>query len=239
MKNCVIIICAILLVCAMIPCINAHQGTPVNVPPGKKPVIDGKMTSGEWADAAVVTMVGTGGSGGLYFKHDTKYLYIAIEFKSDDPLPDVAIDIPFDPDHDGSSTLQSDDIKFGLGYSGVQWIRAEWKVANGSWQMVTSGADWQANGTLQASTNVFAEFCIPLKRFSITPGINKTIGCAVFITKDPGIELQKWPVNQSDINTPNSWGDLTGKWIPEFSTVIVAVVAVPIILYAVRYTRRL
>jgi hypothetical protein len=229
----------------------AHQGTPVKVPHGKKPKIDGKLDTNEWTDAVSVTMVRKCKldflkgkyklnhachchlKGYAYFKDANNSLYIAIRFLSKYSMLNVDYVIVFDIDHDGSSGLQNDDKKFMLSYSSNsgKWTVSEWKVVGGKWQKITP-TGWLAKGTHKPKSGS-SEFEIPFKKIGITPGTSKTVGFAAIV--DMGTSTLKWPVDKTLDTVPSSWGDLKGDpWIPEFSTIIIAVVALPIIMYAIR-----
>ena len=89
------------------------------------PVMDGKMTKGEWTDAVTMTYTVQLQSGNnitiipvtSYVKHDEKYLYLATTFDRNGPFRDNdVIMFEFDNDNDGVREL-GDDIVTNLRFS--------------------------------------------------------------------------------------------------------------------------
>jgi len=181
---------------------------------GSTPTIDGEIYTAEWSDADSILFNNTA----VYAKQDGLNLYIAVS--SAYPFvqePNVTILI--DVEHDGSATLQSDDIAIWVYRNGTL---GEANVTAGEWT-TTYVSGWTAiTGTEEFSWQ--AEFNITYSKINVVAGVEKTIGIAFLRTHYPNPEPYTWPPDYWEIiENPSNWGDMTStgyNWIPEFSSLM-------------------
>ena len=190
----------------------AHSGDIIVAVYGSTPTVDG-----EWDDATSITIPVTGGANcTVYAKQDSINLYV--QFNISDATyngSDYCV-IIFDVNHDGSTSLQADDIWLCVSRNSVE---EEFNVTTGGWYPTTVSG-WTAKASSTAS-GWQSEYNITYSKLDVTAGTNKTLGI-MFLIVDKGVEMgwYVWPSTAS-ISKPATWSDMTPNgynWIPEFST---------------------
>jgi hypothetical protein len=195
--------------------VHAANGSEIVAVEGSTPTIDGDLFTGEWTDADSILFNNTV----VYAKQDGENLYIAVS----QAYPMVAepnVTILIDVDHDGSASLQSDDIALWIYRNGTV---GEANVTAGAWT-TTQVSGWHAeSGTEEFSWQ--AEFNITYAKITIIAGVEQTIGIAFLRTGGAGQDVYTWPPNYWDvIENPSNWGDMTStghNWIPEFPSLLI------------------
>ncbi len=189
---------------ATLPACTSAASTSVAVPSGCTPTIDGSFKTGEWSDAACVTV----GSDPVYVKVSGSNLYLAWAMT---PTCGCPAEIAFNTD--GASSLDGKQIDLDIfddpaangGDSG------EATSMSGAWGMVGSVASGikignpAANGTM---TETY-EIAIPLSQLGITPGQAGTLGLALTHNMSGS-----WPSALTTMgglmpDNPANWGKLT------------------------------
>ncbi len=132
--------------------------------------------------------------------------------------PNVTILI--DSEHDGSPSLQPDDMALWVYRNGTL---GESNVAGGEWTR-TYVSGWSAStGTEEFSWQ--AEFNITYSKLNIVAGVENTVGIGFLRTRGVGQDPYTWPPSYWEvIENPSNWGDLTStgyNWIPEFHHLLV------------------
>lgn len=206
---------------------------------GTTPTIDGIISLGEWVDANITTFNETT----VYVKQDGVNLYVAFNVSDSVFSAGDECHIYLDVEHDGSSSLQSDDralvVKRGGGLVELK--------GPGIWQWEPTPFGWTAKVN-STSTVWQAEYNITYSKINVTAGSTKTLG-VVFESFDyrglgdpdyPGIRYM-WPYSTDpDFDKkPDQWGDVTPDgylWtVPEFPNfwilVMVLTAALPILFY--------
>jgi hypothetical protein len=200
---------------------------------GSVPTIDGNIYTSEWSDASNIIFNNTA----VNAKQDGVNLYIAVSvayFSVQEPNFTILIDV----EHDGSATLQSDDIAIWIYRNGTM---GEASVTSGEWT-TTDVSGWTAvSGTGEFSWR--AEFNVTYSKINVVAGVEKTIGIAFLRTRDLNPDPYTWPPDHEQIiENPSNWGDMTStgyNWIPEFPTLAstLLVFIVPAIAIAIRKRR--
>jgi len=201
------IICLIsaLIIAFDVTAVLATSSDIVVVVGGSTPTIDGSIEDGEWDDASTTTFSVTNGTEcTVYAKQDGVNLYVGFD------IPDATYNsgdscvIIFDVDHDGSTSLQTDDM----------WLRVsrgdakeEFNVTIGGW-FPTTVSHWTAKASSMADLWQ-SEYNITYSKLDITAGTNKTLG-VMFLIVDKDIEWHEWPSTAS-ISKPATWGDMTSN----------------------------
>ena len=187
---------------------------------GSIPSIDGSISVDEWDDAASVSFNNTK----VFVKQDGINLYIGFNNSETQFHDDDGVNIFFDVDHDGSLTLQSDDVGLGV-YRNGTLIEAN---VTGGTPTITEVSGWTAvvNSTFDMWQ---VEFNITYSKISVVAGVEKTIG-VVFVCLR-GVEagspyMFSWPpgISSGPGGNPSTWGDITStgyNWIPEFSSFLI------------------
>ncbi|UCH87972.1 MAG: hypothetical protein JSV49_06790 [Thermoplasmata archaeon] len=179
--------------------VNArHSGDEVDCIYGTTPITDGTMSTGEWTDANSVPISdGGGGSGTVYFKEDTQYLYVLCHYSVANQF-EVYIDV----NNDGVNPPQTGDVcvhsSMAFGYrfgTGTQWDTFTW------------GGNDDYNGN-SGNTNI-REMKISYSALGLTPGIPKTIG--MMFRSGSGTGFANWPVSVNP-NQPSTWGDMSSSY---------------------------
>lgn len=195
----------------------AHSGDIMVAVYGLTPTVDGLIEAGEWDDASSITIPVTGGANcTVYAKQDGVNLYVGFNIPdSTDNGSDCCIVI-FDVNHDGSTSLQTDDMWLRVSRNGA---KGEFNVTAGGWYPTTVFG-WTAEASSTAS-GWQLEYNITYSKLDVTAGTNKTLGIMFLnIDKDVAVGWYVWPSTAS-ISKPSTWSDMTPNgynWIPEFST---------------------
>jgi parallel beta-helix repeat protein len=174
---------------------------------GLTPNIDGFIGAGEWDDANTVTVSVTEGADCMvYAKQDGVNLYVGFN------IPDATYNssdhcvIIFDVDHDGSQSLQTDDMWLFASRVGTE---KEYNVTAGGWYPTTVSA-WSANVSSTAGAWQ-SEYSITYSKLDVTAGTNKTLGVMFLIVdKDVAMGWYVWPSTAS-ISQPATWGDIASN----------------------------
>ena len=203
---------------------------------GSTPAIDGSISVGEWSDAASVSFNNTE----VFVKQDGINLYIGFNNSETQFHNDDAIEIFIDLNHDGSLTLQSDDVGMGVNRTGTL---IEVNVTGETWT-ITELSGWTAvvNSTFDMWQ---AEFNITYPKINVVAGVKKTIG-AVFECYR-GVEGSSpyrfsWPpIDPIDQGNPSMWGAITStgyNWIPEFTSTIIQPLFIVLSIIAVFFAKK-
>jgi len=181
---------------------------------GSTPTIDGAINIPEWSDAASVFFNNTK----VFVKQDGINLYIGFNNSETQFHDEDCVVVQIDADHDGSLTLQSDDVGLCVYRNGTL---IEANVTGGTWA-ITEVSGWTAvvNSTFDMWQ---VEFNITYSKINVVAGVGKTIG-AVFACyrglEDSSPNVFSWPPRYTEIYAnPSMWGDITSagyNWIPEF-----------------------
>jgi len=203
---------------------------------GSTPSIDGSISVGEWSDAAPVSFNNTK----VFVKQDGINLYIGFNNSETQFHNDDAVNILIDVDHDGSLTLQSDDVGLGVYRNGTL---IEANVTGGTWT-ITEVSGWTA--TVNSTFDMWqVEFNITYSKISVVAGVEKTIG-VVFVCwrglEGSSPNVFAWPPGYLDIYTnPSMWGAITSTgydWIPEFPSVMILPLLMTIAMLTVVFTKK-
>jgi hypothetical protein len=211
-KKLLLIVVLVILFPSMMSEVNGPNGYEIVAVFGSSPTIDGNLYTAEWSDADNIVFNNTA----VNVKQDGVNLYIGVSsayFSVQEPNVTILIDV----EHDGSATLQSDDIAIWIYRNGTM---GEATVTSGEWT-TTAVSGWTAvSGTEEFSWQ--AEFNISYSKINVVAGVEKTIGIAFLRTRDFDPDPYTWPPDHGQIiENPSNWGDMasTGyNWIPEFPT---------------------
>jgi hypothetical protein len=190
---------------------------------GLTPTIDGAINALEWSDASSVSFNSTE----VFVKQDGENLYIALNV-TDAPLMHIErdyIQILLDVDHDGSNTLQPDDLLIGVFRNGT-FLEAN--VIWGTWS-VKEASGWAA--VVNSTSDMWqVELNITYSKVNVFAGVEKTIGVSIGCVRSPeeGSQTQVyWPpegYNDWYFTSPSSWGAITSagyNWVPEFPSFVI------------------
>lgn len=187
---------------------------------GSTPAIDGSISVGEWSDAASVSFNNTE----VFVKQDGINLYIGFNNSATQFHDDDAVNIFIDVDHDGSLTLQSDDVGLGVYRNGTL---LEANVTGGTWALKeVSGWTAVVNSNLDMWQ---VEFNVTYSKINVVAGVEKTIG-VVFVCyrglEGSSPEMFSWPpgISAGPGGNPSMWGAITSaghNWIPEFPSFLI------------------
>jgi len=203
---------------------------------GSTPSIDGSISVGEWSDAAPVSFNNTK----VFVKQDGINLYIGFNNSETQFHDDDAVNIFFDVDHDGSLTLQSDDVGLGVYRNGTL---IEANVTSGTWT-ITEVSGWTA--TVNSIFDMWqVEFNITYSKINVIAGVEKTIGVA-FVSyrglEESSPNMFTWPpMTPVESNIPSNWGDMTSTgydWIPEFPSIMILPLLMTIAMLTVVFTKK-
>jgi hypothetical protein len=186
---------------------------------GSTPTIDGSISVDEWDDAASVSFNNTE----VFVKQDGINLYIGFNNSETQFHNDDAVNIFIDVDHDGSPTLQPDDVGLGVYRNGTL---IEANVTGGTWAL-KEVSGWTA--VVNSTSDMWqAEFNITYSKINVVAGVEKTIGAifACYRGQEGGSpEVFSWPPGYTEIYAnPSMWGAITSpeyNWIPEFLSWII------------------
>jgi len=234
-KKLLLIVVLVILFPSMMSEVNGPNGYEIVAVFGSSPTIDGNLYTAEWSDADNIVFNNTA----VNVKQDGVNLYIGVSsayFSVQEPNFTILIDV----EHEGSATLQSDDIAIWIYRNGTM---GEAKVTSGEWT-TTAVSGWTAvSGTGEFSWR--AEFNVTYSKINVVAGVEKTIGIAFLRTRDLDPDPYTWPPDHGPIiKNPSNWGDMTStgyNWIPEFPTLAstLLVLIVPAIAIAIRKRRLL
>ena len=184
---------------------------------GLTPTANGAFESGEWDDASSIAVSITDGANcTVYAKQDGTSLYAGFDISDSTFNNSDCCILIFDVDHDGNTSLQTDDVWFRISRVGDT---QEYNVTAGGWfPAAVSGWIAKADST---STAWQCEFNITYAKLDVTAGTNKTLGIMFLIVdKDVDMGWYAWP-STAGISEPITWGDMSSNgysWVPEFST---------------------
>lgn len=187
---------------------------------GSPPTIDGSISIGEWSDADSVFFNNTQ----VFVKQDGTNLYIGFNNSFDEFHDEDVIAVQIDVDHDGSLTLQADDIALGVYRNGTI---GEANVTGGTWTTKEGMSGWTA--AVSSRFDMWqVEFNITYSKINVTAGLEKTLG-VIFVCyrglEESSPEVFSWPPGYIDLyQNPSTWGAITStgyNWIPEFSSLLI------------------
>ena len=231
-KKCVftfLLVASLSFVASNVHAVNGYEIVAVG---GSTPTIDGDLFPGEWTDADSILFNNTV----VYAKQDGVNLYVAVSQAypmASEPNVTVLIDV----EHDGSASLQSDDIALWIYRNGTL---GEANVTAGAWT-TTQVSGWHAeSGTEEFSWQ--AELNITYSKINIVAGVEKTIGIAFLRTGGAGQDVYTWPPSYWEvIENPSNWGDMTStghNWIPESPSLLILPLFMTATLLAATLYRR-
>ena len=207
----------------------------ITIPTSEKGVnIDGRWTTQtEWIDASE-TKIEDKELAYLRAKHDKVFLYIMLDFISDDGLEkssDVGV-VCFDTESDGSGSPLQDDYCFYRITRAGEFRDGIIQGNGGGWTILQESKTFDPNeekfkariGYSQmndpydsANKHVHYEFRIPIESY----GLNETMGFYVYLNDAFKNEFIEWPVNGGGrhlalrvndvLPAPDSWGELHMK----------------------------
>lgn len=199
----------ILLFTGFILNLGSISAQTITVSQGTIPTIDGTISAGEWADAAVITFsVPPTGSVSCYLKHNgTDKLYIAINIPSFTGYSDQGV-LFFDTQNNGGASPQADDYSINAYYStNYPW---EQRGTGSGWNNMTV-SEWTEGHTYGGSGNAgIIEYSVSFSKLGITAGINKILGFIAGCGENPingAGNWWYWPSSANYMN-PNTWGDV-------------------------------
>lgn len=234
-KKLLLIMALVIFLPSMTSEVKGQNGYQIVAVFGSTPTIDGNIYTSEWSDASNIVFNNTA----VYAKQDGVNLYMAVSvayYSVQEPNFTILIDV----EHDGSATLQSDDIAIWIYRNGTM---GEAKVTSGEWA-TTAVSGWTAvSGTGEFSWQ--AEFNVTYSKINVVAGGEKTIGIAFLRTRDLNPDPYTWPPDHGQIiENPSNWEDMTSNgynWIPEFPTLAptLLVFVVSAIVIAIRKRRLL
>lgn len=216
-----------------------HPDSEVVANYGPTPTIDGTISLGEWDDAATVPFNETT----VYVMHDGVNLYVAFDVSDSTYSVGDSCAIYFDVEHQGGTSLESDDIRLIVKRDGslIEHEATYFGDPTNDWFWTAATVSgWTAN--LSSNTVWQVEYNITYSKINVTPDTAKTLGVEFesfdYRATPPGI-TSIWPYSTDPDyhKKPILWGDMIGEydWVPEFSNlwilVIVFTAALPILLY--------
>jgi hypothetical protein len=182
---------------AVRPAIEIRRGTPITV--------DGKATTGEWADAGSLAIeTAPGWRVEVRFKHDGTTLVFAFanlaSAKRDAfRYPEVVLDIK----NDGGPMMSADDHWFHASFRDC----ASSAGVNDYKSCVPEGAGWSANNYVsQDAAPELIEIAIPFAKLGLTAA-HREIGLAFDVT-DTMETWSFWP-SRAQLAIPATWGRAT------------------------------
>jgi hypothetical protein len=198
----IISIFSIVLISLVIPdTVSAHNEEPIDAAYGTTPEIDGIISPGEWGDANFIQYtLDEGATATVYFKEDGENLYVAFDIPTP-PHVDDDSGILFDPNHNGGSRPQWDDIVIQQRRDGSE--RREAKGTGIAWVYIPP-RDWLEE-TSSTENGWSIEYCIYYSKLGLQPSSYWIFGIAFHIL-DNGKEYD-WPINPC-FNVPDSWADI-------------------------------
>jgi hypothetical protein len=233
-KKLLLIVVLVILLPSMTSEVKGPNGYEIVAVFGSVPTIDGNLYTAEWSDADNIVFNNTA----VNAKQDGVNLYIGVSsayFSVQEPNFTILIDV----EHDGSATLQSDDIAIWIYRNGTM---GEAKVTSGEW-ITTAVSGWTAvSGTGEFSWR--AEFNVTYSKINVVAGVEKTIGIAFLRTRDLNPDPYTWPPNHGQIiENPSNWGDMTStgyNWIPEITSfLILSLFMLSTLLATIVYRRKI
>lgn len=182
---------------------------------GSTPTVDGSIEDGEWDDASTITVLVTDDANcTIYAKQDGVNLYVGLN------VPDATHDsgdscvVIFDVNHDGSTSLQADDMWLRVSRTGAE---EELNVTVGGWYPTTVSS-WTAMANSTAGTWQ-TEYNITYSKLDVTAGVDKTLGVMFLIVDKHVMGHYVWPSDAS-ITSPVTWGDMTADISPPAISIV-------------------
>ncbi len=198
--------CSVGATLTTLPACPAPAATSINVPSGCVPTVDGTYHSGEWGDAACITV----GQDPVYVKYAGSTLYLAWSMK---PTCGCPAQLAFNTD--GATSLDSHQIDLAIldDPFGATGDATEFTSEGGAWTMSASVAAGIviANPPNQP-TPVTYELAIPFSQLGLTTGQGQSVGFGVSHPMG-GV----WPTGLTVLMTtgqpatPGEWGKLTSS----------------------------
>jgi hypothetical protein len=184
-----------------LPACAAPGATSINVPSGCAPTVDGTYQSGEWGDAACITV----GQDPVYVKYAGSVVYLAWPMK---PTCGCPAHLAFNAN--GATSL--DGHQFDLGIFDDPFTATgdanEFMSTTGSWNTTARPV---AAGITIANPPMTPnyELAIPFSQLGITAGQNQSVGFAVTHS------MAVWPAGLTATSNlpsdPSKWGKLTSS----------------------------
>jgi hypothetical protein len=131
--------------------------------PGPSPVVDGRISPGEYAIAHKLVFPGYGGDVEVFFKEDASYVYLAFDFGHPQTSGSAA-QVFLDTQHNGGTAPQADDYRLSVTRSGSTM---ENRGTGTSWGSPTAPVSWTAATTTTLS-GWQAEFRIEYAKLGVT-----------------------------------------------------------------------
>jgi hypothetical protein len=186
-----------------LPACTALAATSINLPSGCAPTVDGTYQSGEWGDAACITV----GQDPVYVKYAGSTLYLAWPMK---PTCGCPAHLVFNTD--GATTLDGHQIDLAIFDDpfGATGDANEFMSNAGGW---TNGTPVAGGITISNPPKMpNYELAIPFSQLGVTAGKNQSVGFAVSHTMG-GV----WPtglavlMSTSQPSNPGDWGKLVSS----------------------------
>lgn len=177
------------------------------IPRGSAPNIDGLLSSGEWFDAAQVSIpVEANWEVKVLLKHDAENLYLAfqgVEFGGKRLFPEVMID----PEWRRGERWSADQLWLHVSQNLCEG-RGEFNVyeRNGVFQCSHTKSGWDANNPADGAGAI--EVRVSFKKMGLLTSNDQVIGLALDVTDATGSATQLfryWPEG-AEIARPATWG---------------------------------
>jgi len=216
--------------------ISAHYRDTIVAVYGSTPTINGLIEVGEWHDAStVIVSVTEDANCTVYAKQDGTNLYVGFNISDVTYNSSDCCVVIFDVNHDGSTSLQADDIWLRVCRNGA---KGELNITAGGWYPTTVSG-WTAKTSSTAGAWQ-SEYNITYSKLDVNAGTNKTLG-VMFLIVDRDVEMgwYVWPAT-AGILEPATWGDMTSNgynWVPEFSTWTSLLVLLVVLTFAIAMCR--
>ena len=190
----------------LVLCSHLAGASPLEIPMGSAPVIDGVFRPPEWEGAAIVELSANDGSIGVrvYVVHDEERLYFAFEFDENPGGKVVAPEIYIDADNGKTNDWASDDW----------WFHVSAKDCDAHGGFGSAGECAEARALWTACPNYRpVDPPIPLEAIEIEipidvlqVGVGKPFGLALAALCWPGNTQAHWPEGAA-IERPATWGE--------------------------------
>ena len=190
--------------------LNVAQDSPTHIPSGHAIVPDGKLSPGEWDDAASTEIsIQPDWKVRVRFKHDDQNIYFLFEqvkHGKERLYPEILLD---------PHNLRSERWEKGQWWLHVSYNLCEGDgepnvyTRNGVFQCAHQKEGWEANNPPSAETEAI-EVRVSFSKLGIQPSPGMRLGLALAITDASGDRNQKWffwPPTAT-VRSPRSWEEV-------------------------------
>jgi hypothetical protein len=186
---------------------NGPSLAEIHIPQGHAIVTDGKVSSGEWDDAASAQIeVQPDWKIPVRFKHDDKNLYFLFEdvrHGTERLYPEIFLD----PKNSKSVAWEKSQWWFHVSYNLCEGNgEANVYRKNGTFQCARQKDGWEANNPPNSQ---YVEVRVSFSKLGTDPAPGLRMGLALAVTNATGDNRQKWffwPPT-AKVNAPFTWGE--------------------------------